>query len=334
MEEKNVKKYKGLLIASIFLLVILGGCSAWIESDSTSDQKNESIESNSEVVQSKDGEEEVDYPFAYTDARGKKVVIEKKPERIAVATWMITEKLLAIATPPIAADTMQTMSTWASMKDYLEEYQIEDLGTEVNLERLLELKPDLILATEANANIYEKLEAIAPVVVFDVNVMFGDWQTSTREVAKVVGESKNAETFINDLIQQIENGKKELSTDGKTVGFLRLWSNSIYSMGIESCSAYYGDENGLGLNIPKDWPKEIGAISLEALTQMNPDYIFISSIEDEAYMKELETNEVWNSLTAVKENQVYTIDLSALSGGALASKYGVEVILEALTGSN
>jgi iron complex transport system substrate-binding protein len=161
--------------------------------------------------------------------------------------------------------------------------------------------------------------------------MFGDWQTSTREFAKVVGEEAAAESFIDDLMVQINQAKDQLSVDGKTVGFLRLWSNTIYSMGVPSCAAYYDINNGLGLEIPKDWPEAIGELPLEALTEINPDYIFIANAEDEAYMAELNKNSVWNSLTAVKEDHLYSIDISALSGGALAAKYGVQVVLDTLS---
>jgi iron complex transport system substrate-binding protein len=324
-----MKRQIKMLLSAAISIALLSGCVG------TSTQESTSVENTSTTVESDTSkaakEDEATFPRTYTDARGKKVTIEKKPERIAVTTWMITEKLLAIEVPPVAADTLETMSSWASMKEYLEKYQIEDLGTEVNLERLLELQPDLILATQANENIYDKLEAIAPVIVFDVNQMFGDWQASTREVAMALGEEESAEEFINNLMGQITTSKEEISMDGKTVGFLRLWSNTIYSMGIETCAAYYDEDNGLGLSTPENWPEEIGALSLEALTQINPDYIFISISEDEAYMEELKSNAVWNSLTAVKEGHVYPIDISALSGGALASKYGIEVVAKALT---
>lgn len=325
-----MKKQGRMLLLGVSLIMVLSGCAKTSKDNSISTSKSTTTTEEASTLKDSENKEQA-FPLTYTDVRGKKVTLEKKPERIAVATWMITEKLLAIDVPPIAADTLETMSSWASMKDYLGKYQIEDLGSEVNLEKLLETKPDLILATQANEKIYDKLEAIAPVVVFDVNQMFGDWQTSTREVAKVVGEEKAGEDFINDMMMQITKAKESISVEGKSVGFLRLWSKNIYSMGIETCAAYYDKEKGLGLEIPKDWPKEIGAISLEALTNMNPDYIFISTSEDESYMKDLSENAVWNSLTAVKEGHVYTIDISALSGGALASKYGIEVVTEALS---
>jgi iron complex transport system substrate-binding protein len=319
----------GVLVSMALLAGFLAGC-AEPANNNTGTPESTPAETETSAPQIS-GNGEAAFPFTYTDARGKEITIEKKPERIAVTTWMITEKLLALDTPPVAADTIETMSAWASMKGYLEKYRIEDLGTEVNIEKLLEARPDLILATAANENIYDQLEAISPVIVFDVELMFGDWQTSLQEVAKVVSEEDAAEAFINTLMERIVQARDNLSADGKTVGFLRLWSKTVYSMGISACAAYYDRDNGLGLGIPEGWPEEIGELSLEALTETDPDYIFVSSIEDEAYMEELGGNSVWNSLTAVREGHVYTIDLSALSGGALAAQYGVSVVYDALS---
>ncbi len=326
-----MKKIISFAMITIMIMSMLVGCAKSTNETSKNDNntnvKEEEISASVQPTETSD----TSFPITYTDARGKKVTIEKKPTRIAVSSWMITEKLLAMEKPPIASDTVEIMSTWESMKQYFEQYQIADLGTEVNLEKLLEQKPDLILATTANEAIYDQLESIAPVVVFDVNVMFGDWQNSLREVSMVIGEEKAAEAFISSLMSQITQSKESIAMEGKSVAFLRLWSKTVYSMGISTCAAYYDNDNGLGLLAPEGWTDEIGELSLEALAEMNPEYIFISTSEDETYMQELSKNTVWNNLTAVKEGHVYTIDLSALSGGALAAQYGVQVVSESLT---
>lgn len=332
-----MKKLMGLVASIALLTGMLVGCAGTSAQNNTSIP--ESASSTTEAITSPKTETsapqtsenvEAVFPLAYTDARGKEVMIEQKPKRIAATTWMITEKLLALDDPPVAADTIETMTSWDSMKKYLEKYHVEDLGTEVNLEKLLEVKPDLILATQANEKIYDQLEAIAPVVVFDSGLMFGDWQVSTREVAKVVGEEAAAEVFVSDLKARIVKAREKISINGKSVAFLRLWSKTIYSMGIDTCAAYYDGADGLGLTIPRGYPQEIGELSLESLTELNPDYIFISTSEDEAYMGELGKNSVWNALTAVKEGHIYPMGLSGLAGGPLAAKYGIQVILDAL----
>ncbi len=327
-----MKKLTGLILSAVFLTGILAGCAGTPAGNNTSTSENTTAISDTNTPEPAQSEETA-FPFTYTDARGKDVTIEKKPERIASVTWMITENLFALETPPVAADTWTLLSEWASMKEYFQKYQVESLGeshTEINLEKLLEIKPDLILATTANEKIYEQLEKIAPVIVFDSGVLFADWQNSIREIAKVVGEETAAENFIDTTTVQVAEGREKIAQTGKTVGFLRVISKSFSAFGIGQLSMYYDTEKGLGLTVPQGWAEEGAELSLEGLSEINPDYLFVSGGEDQEYMDELSKNSVWNSLTAVKEGHVYPIDLSGLTGGPLATKYGVQTVLDAL----
>lgn len=273
------------------------------------------------------------WPRTIVDARGQKVTISAKPKRVAVVTWMVTENLMALDTPPVAADSIAAMSEWASMKEYFQKYPVENLGdshTSINLEKLLDLKPDLIVATTTNAEIYDKLEQIAPLFVFDSEALFSDWQGSIRAVAKVVGEEENAEKFLGRTMEQVAIARKKASEIEKTVGFVRVWNGGLSSFSVEQLAMYHDDQKGIGLAIPHGWPEKTGPLSIESISTINPDYIFISGAEDRAYLEQLEQSAVWKSLRAVKANQVFPIDLSGLTGGPLAVQYGVRTVIEAL----
>jgi iron complex transport system substrate-binding protein len=87
----------------------------------------------------------------------------------------------------------------------------------------------------------------------------------------------------------------------------------------------------LGLNAPEQYPVETdNNLSLEGLVEMNPDYIFLSA-DSEVILQSYEDNSVWNSISAVKSGEVYSFDLSGLTGGPLSIKYGIQTVLETLT---
>lgn len=328
-----MKRVLGLILLAVLTMCAFAGCAGTpAENNGTSTPENASVVSETNSPEpSAAGESK--WPRIYTDVRGKEVTLEKKPERIAATTWMITENLLALEAPPVAADTQTELSKWASTKEYFQKYSIEDLGAtnEINLEKLAEMKPDLILATTANEKIFEQLEKIAPVIVFDSNTLFEDWQNSVKEIGKVVGAETQAESFINNTMKQVVQAREKVSSLDKTVGFVRVVKKGLYSLSVDQLSMYYNAEKGLGLTVPDHWAKETGSISLEAFSEINPDYIFISGSENQTYMEELNNNSVWSSLTAVKEDHVYPMDLSGLTGGPLATKYGVQTVLDALT---
>lgn len=324
-------KWAWLVVLSCALILV--ACSDQEEGTPANEENDQQQEATNDAASGTQTEEEGTWPYTYVDARGKEITLTEKPERIAAVTWMITENLLALERPPIAADTVEVMSGWASMGSYFEKYDIHDLGTptEVNYEELLSMKPDLILATTANEDVYEKLEKIAPVIVFDSDALFNDWTAAITEVGKAINEESIAQAYIDELMVTIEDGRQTIQEkDLGTFGFIRILNKDMYTFNRGQLAVYYDAEKGLGLPIPANWPEETGAVQLEALPDINPDYMFISSGEGPENYKQLQESAVWGSLTAVKNNQVYDIDLSGLTGGPLAIRYGVETILSAV----
>lgn len=329
-----MKKLLGLLLSAALIMGALTSCAGTpAENNGTSSPETTPAVSETNSLEPS-AADETDWPRTYTDARGKEVTLEKKPERIAVTTWMITENLLALETPPVASDTVEVISQWGSMKSYFEKYQIEDLGKDhlsINLEKLVETSPDLILATTINEKIYDQLEKIAPVIVLDDASFFDNWQTSVREISKIIGEETAAETFINKVLEEAEQGKANVEALGEiTVGFARAWKKEFTVYSEQQLILFYDKENGLGLSSPLNWPTKRSTLSLEAFSEFDPDYIFLSGADQE-FMDELSANSVWKLFTAVKNNHVFSIDLSALTGGPLAMRYGVQTVIDTLT---
>lgn len=325
-----------LLLAGMLVLSACGSKQDGTQAESPAPQQTAGGE-QAGSEQSADNEEEAapekEWPRSYTDARGKEVTIAAKPERIAVTTWMVTENLMALDNPPAAADTVAMMSEWASMKTYFEKYPVESLSdghTTINLEKLLEIQPDLILATTANAEIYEQLEQIAPLIVFDSAALFSNWQDSIREVAKVTGTEDAAEKFIDEAMVQLAQARKLVEDFDQTVAFVRVLNGGMMAFSVDQLAMYYDADKGIGLTVPDGWIEKTGTISLEAFSEMNPDYIFVSGAEDRTYMDQLSQDSVWQSLAAVKADHVFEFDLSGLTGGPLATRYGVETVIEAL----
>jgi iron complex transport system substrate-binding protein len=317
-----------LVLSAVLLAGLLTGCAKPPSTETTDTSPPESTPAASDT-------EDAAWPRTHTDARGKEVTIEKKPERIAVTTWMITENLMALDTPPVAADTVEIMSEWASTKEYFVKYKVENLGAsqeEINLEKLLEVQPDLILATTANEKIYDALEKIAPVIVFDAALLFDDWHSAIREVAQVVGAEEAAEAFIKSSDESIVQAREEFAGSEGTVAFLRIYGKTLSCLGTDQLALYYSADKGLGLPLPQGWPEDGGEVSLEGFVELAPEVIFVNASDPEAqsYLDGFAENSVWNSIPAVKEGRVYPFDLSGLTGGPLASKYGIQTVLDAL----
>ncbi|MNP80727.1 Periplasmic binding protein [compost metagenome] len=76
-------------------------------------------------------------------------------------------------------------------------------------------------------------------------------------------------------------------------------------------------------------------MSLEGFAALNPDHLFIINNWQNpvagGVKEELKDDKVWNSLTAVKKNQVYYLEDPSLPGPmALAKIQGIEEIIKAM----
>lgn len=84
---------------------------------------------------------------------------------------------------------------------------IPDVGNlaQPSLEKILQLKPDLILAHTDNKHIYPLLSAIAPTVAIDYFTVT-DFKKRLRYLARILGESDRAEELLvqyGDRVQQV-----------------------------------------------------------------------------------------------------------------------------------
>jgi len=80
--------------------------------------------------------------------------------------------------------------------------QVSPLGMneQVNLEKILALQPDLILASQWNAEpIYKQVSAIAPTVLDDA--ILGEWKKSFTLHAATLGKAQQAEQLMSQYQQ-------------------------------------------------------------------------------------------------------------------------------------
>jgi iron complex transport system substrate-binding protein len=328
-----MKKLMGLLLSAALLMGVLAGC-AGTPAGNNGASTPETTPAVSDTSTPEPSEnKEAAWPRAYTDSRGKEVTIEAKPLRIVSGSFSVTNALLALEVPIAHAAFDESISQWVTWKPYFDANTIEYLGEEkaVDFEKLIALEPDLIItSTGIDISVTEQYEKIAPTVAFDYSLLAGDWKTAIREIGKVIGEEQAAENIIQESLEEAKQAREAFKNIEGTVGFTRAVQKSLFALPATELSFYYDAEEGLGLTMPENWFEEQGKASLESFAEINPDYLFIA-IEDQAYMEELKSNSVWNSLTAVKEGHVYLIDVSELASNPLARRSGLQTVLDALT---
>lgn len=83
-----------------------------------------------------------------------------------------------------------------------------------------------------------------------------------------------------------------------------------------------------GLLAPDGYPEDNAVLSLEALSEMNPDYIIFQHDVDiaKAAVQEKESSAVWKSLKSVKNNHLLFFDNSLNTGSVLRSGWPQRIL--------
>lgn len=270
-----------------------------------------------------------------TDAQDHKVDIPEKPKRV-IASYL-EDYLVALDEKPVAQWTVGK----GSFQDYLQD-DLEDVPTinyDLPYEEVLKYEPDLLLIG-SNATVeggkYDEYAKIAPTYV----VKNGDgvtWREQLNEIGKVFNKEDKAKQVEEDYETLITQTKKELGNkiDGKSVAVLWVTNNSAFMVAENRSSGrlLYGD---LGFKVP-DLTKEVSekatsdwsAVSLESLSQLDADYLFLVNSDQGAAMFE---DPLWQNIPAVKNKQLYEFgpETSWLYNGPIAYTKMVENIKEVL----
>lgn len=336
-----MNRWIGLLVSLVILTTILAGCSGTSTNTSApataaNDTKvNESGETAGANTSDTSKPDTGTWPRTITDAAGHEIVLQERPERIAVLHPLYMDYFFALGTPPIASGSAESaLKDFATLQPYAGTAEIIDLGSgrDLNLEAIMATSPDVIVTFKGHIDAnYDELSKIAPVVQID----YGDtWEQATMLCAQIIGKEREAEQLIQDTREMIAKTKEKLSDlKDKSFALLRVDSKANFTAQGVKNTVYYNEATGFGLLKPEKYPEDSQTLSLEALSEMNPDYIIIQHDPRvaEAAVQEKETMAVWKSLKAVKNDHVLFFDGSLNSGSVLAIRLAADEFMK-LTG--
>jgi len=279
------------------------------------------------------------------DSAGSPVTLKEQPKKVGLATWTLLELLFpfdlpagGVTLPFAAANSSLESDIYKPYVDKFGELQIVGENSQVNLEAMLAFDPDVIIGgSKSNETIKQQLEQIAPTVLYDEEKLSirNDWAQILTWMGGVLGQEARAQEVIDNFNAKLDQGKGQLAgRSGETALFVQVREKVVYVMGAPSLPQYY---EGLGLT-PPDLTSvdENGQITLEGLSQINPDHLFLGYFNWTnkslgAITDDWENSEVWKSLKAVKNNQVYSFNGELAFGlGPIGQSYGIDAVVEAL----
>ncbi|MFP5112103.1 iron-hydroxamate ABC transporter substrate-binding protein [Bacillaceae bacterium C204] len=195
-----------------------------------------------------------------------------------------------------------------TFKDELKD--VEEVSDE-NLEKIIELEPDLIIGLSNIKNL-DKLKEIAPTVTYTWGKV--DYLTQHLEIGKLLNKEKEAQAWIDDFKSRAQTAGEEIRAkigEDATVSVLEAYDKDLYVFGDNWARGTEILYQAMNLKMPekvKEMALKSGyyTISAEVLPEYAGDYVILSKYADaDSSFQETET---YKNIPAVKNKRVFELN--------------------------
>lgn len=180
-----------------------------------------------------------------------------------------------------------------------------------SLEKLIELKPDLIIGLSSVKNV-DKLKQIAPTVTYTYGKV--DYLTQHLEIGKLLNKEKEAQAWITDFKKRAQKAGEDIKTKigaDKTISVVENFDKQLY---------VFGNNWGRGTEIlyqemKLEMPKKVKemalkdgyyALSLEVLPEYAGDFVIFSKNPDTD--NSFQQTDTYKNIPAVKNKQLFEVN--------------------------
>ncbi|MUL34900.1 ABC transporter substrate-binding protein [Gloeocapsopsis dulcis] len=246
--------------------------------------------------------------------------VPAQPQRVIVLGVPTLGDALALGVKPIGS-----ILYFDNPPPYLAQTRedIEVIGKEEqpNIEKILTLKPDLIIGFKYSAEaIYNQLSQVAPTVLDDWEG-YPSWRNHFNFVAEVLGKTEEAKQVWANYEQRIQSLKVALGNriQALEISFVYICCGTIDIDLQNSFSGSILADVGLRRPAAQATPIEGGItlLSEERLMDIDGDILFVATDGKESAQKlaQLKQNPLWQNLKAVQHNRVYPVNYPTWRGG-------------------
>ncbi len=314
---------KLLRFIPIFLLIfILAACGTQQDSEKkVSDNKQETKQ------------QEQAFPVTIMDGTDKEITIDKKPEKIVSLLPSNTETAFALGLDKEIVGV-------SDFDNYPEQVQSKEKvgGQEFNVEKIISLKPDIVLADASQAhNSKDGLKQLedSGIKVIAVNnaSSFADTYKTIEMIGAATGTKEKADEIVDGMKAKVEEIKE------KAAGISKEEQPNVW-MEISAPPDIYTAGSGTFMNemlemlgakniaaAEEGWPK----YSEEAAVKANPDVMiitygyYVKDAVEQAYSRK-----GWEEVSAIKNKRVYSVDSDKVSRPGPRLVEGLEEMAKAI----
>ncbi|MDA7027456.1 ABC transporter substrate-binding protein [Bacillus sp. CLL-7-23] len=311
-----MKRFVGLLFSLLLAVGVLGGCGQ--------------AEAPTETQKNQEKTAETAFPVSVKDASGKEIKIEKEPKRIVSLMPSNTEITYALGLGKKVVGV-------TDLDTYPKEVEkVEKIGSmEFNTEKIISLKPDLVLAHASSMqNAKEGLNQLRDAGITVVIVNDATSFEETYQSIKLIGKATGAKQAATDLVKSM---KSDLAAIQKTAEGISAEQQKKVFVQVSPAPEIFTTGKGTFMHemlevihaknaasAQKGWSK----MTEEAIVKLNPDVIITTT--GAASVEEIKKRSGWSTVNAIKNKQVFNVDQDLVSRPGPRLIKGVEELAKTI----
>lgn len=284
-----------LILALLMLISITVACSEKNDLDNDTNIEDINQKKNNELV------ENDDFPVEVEDKFGNKEVLDKELMRIISLAPSNTEILFALG----LGDRVVGVTSFC---DYPEEAKSKEIVGDYsghNLERIIELEPDLVL-------VYGPGDEEENIILRDAGIKVLGFMSETMDeimrdieiIGKATGKKAEAEEIINSIKEKRDYILEKVKDAEEVTVFYEIWHDPLMGAGKGSFMDELITLAG-GKNIAYDTDGAYPQYDLEQLIERDPQVYLASKDSDDKTIESIKLRPGYDAISAIKNDRIY-----------------------------
>ena len=276
-------------------------------------------------------------PITVTDSLGQHT-LPGIPKRVAALNWDILEQVIELGVTPITATDIDSYKDWVVKPEIPDSTESVGTRAEPNLEKIAQLKPDVILISDAQKELMPRLQQIAPVLLY-ANFSEQDNQGEVaikefKQLAHLLGKEAVAKQRLEQMAQRFTELKAQLHDhfgpklpSVVTMRFANMTSTFIYTQ--NSMADYVLTKLGLTNAMPLP-PAKWGITQKPIADLQHVTQGYVLYILPFAQEKDLQKSILWRAMPFVRNHHIQSVESVWSYGGAMSLMYTAEAFTNSL----
>lgn len=292
-----MKFFKKIVVYILLVLTVVS-----LTACATEDEKTQ--ESNDDVVQNQDSdiEEQVSsFPLEIEDNFGNKVTIEEEPTKIVSLDPSSTETLfvLGLGDKVLGVTSNCNYPEEATTKEIVADYE------SANLERIVELNPDIVLVYGSGNEDDNQILRDAGIKVLGFIAESIDGVVDNIEtIGRATGENKKADEIVQAMMTKKDEIIDTVKEQEEVKVFYEIWGDPLMGAGKGSFMDELITLSG-GKNIAEDADGAYPQYDLEQLIERDTDIYLASEGMGEITIESIKARPGYDAITAIKNDRVH-----------------------------